>query len=322
MPSDAAQRGTDAHELAEWALSTTPYSARPLTSESPVFLTLMGDADEWLVEMVAGYVNYLATIPGEQNYETRALIDSDCWGTADCVSYDPDTLTLHIVDLKTGQGRVDAENNTQLLLYALGIYRGMLLAQYEFNKFVLTIVQPSLEHVSTWEINLDILEEFSVQYDESVRRIKEEPESYEISETTCQWCPAKIVCPAFKTQVDELARLDFSGAVAADALAQWLDRLPLLKSLIKTVEEQAKLRMKNFEEIPGYWLSAPHQTRSFNLDKLTSLAKSYGLMNVLLPRVPLTPAAAKKLGLSDNLKAKLDSAVEVKLGEPSIMKQK
>ena len=76
---------------------------------------------------------------------------NDCFGTADMVV--ADSHKIHIIDLKLGKGVVvDAEQNVQLMIYGLGVL-DMLGFLYEIDTVELTIVQPRIEHFSTWEIS-------------------------------------------------------------------------------------------------------------------------------------------------------------------------
>ena len=79
----------------------------------------------------------------------------DCFGTADMVVVD--SHKIHIIDLKLGKGVVvDAEQNVQLMIYGLGVL-DMLGFLYEIDTVELTIVQPRIEHFSTWEISAEEL---------------------------------------------------------------------------------------------------------------------------------------------------------------------
>ena len=62
--------------------------------------------------------------------------------------------TMEIIDLKYGKGvEVSAVNNPQMKLYALGAIEeyGFI---YDINTVRMTIVQPRLDNISTWEISV------------------------------------------------------------------------------------------------------------------------------------------------------------------------
>ena len=76
----------------------------------------------------------------------------DGFGTADCILVGDGCL--HVIDFKYGKspdGRVSAEGNPQLSLYALGAYNTLSLL-YPIERIKLSIVQPRLpDGISSWE---------------------------------------------------------------------------------------------------------------------------------------------------------------------------
>ena len=81
------------------------------------------------------------------------------FGTADAIILAEDQIT--IVDLKYGLGvKVYAENNEQLMLYALGAVQ-----KYSEGRSIksvrMIIVQPRLSHISDWTISIDDLNHFA-----------------------------------------------------------------------------------------------------------------------------------------------------------------
>ena len=60
--------------------------------------------------------------------------------------------TLHIIDFKYGRGvLVEAENNPQMMLYALGalhVYDSL----YDITEVAMTVYQPRRENIGTWTI--------------------------------------------------------------------------------------------------------------------------------------------------------------------------
>src|SRR5699024_4348853 len=77
------------------------------------------------------------------------------FGTGDCLIVAD--KVLHIIDFKYGLGiLVDAENNPQMMCYALGaleIYDGI----YDIESVRMTIFQPRRENISTYEMDKESL---------------------------------------------------------------------------------------------------------------------------------------------------------------------
>ena len=83
----------------------------------------------------------------------------DGFGTGDCLIV-ADKL-LHIIDLKYGQGvLVNAEENPQMMLYALGALR-IFDCLYDIETVSMTIYQPRRENVSTWVISVAELRDWA-----------------------------------------------------------------------------------------------------------------------------------------------------------------
>ena len=149
VASPYAQEGTVAHELAALALTDPMAYAVAMGRGSP--LPVSGVVpDEEMREAVSGYVEYIGKLRGRKFVEQRVDLSewvSGGFGTADAIVLH--RRTLHVIDLKYGRGvRVDASNNPQLLLYALGAMA--LVADFvDVRQVVLTIYQPRLDHVST-----------------------------------------------------------------------------------------------------------------------------------------------------------------------------
>ncbi len=163
--SPFAEEGTVAHELAECVLNMAYLPpehvelkdwAAYATVKSNEFLDLY--EDEVMADFVRVYVEYVNNLAaGADHVEIEARVSYQQWvsggfGTADAVILKGETL--HICDLKYGMGvRVDAEENPQGMLYALGAF-------YEFDmlsdiKHVqIHIIQPRLDHISQWEISV------------------------------------------------------------------------------------------------------------------------------------------------------------------------
>ena len=81
------------------------------------------------------------------------------FGTGDCVIVS-DHL-LHIIDFKYGKGvKVDAHNNPQMKLYALGALT-MFGNLYNIDEIETTIVQPRMSNLSTWTIAVKDLQHWA-----------------------------------------------------------------------------------------------------------------------------------------------------------------
>lgn len=162
-------------------------------------------------------------------------------GTVDFALVSDDKVIIR--DLKYGQGvAVDAEDNSQLAIYAMSIIRELEEeGLYVFAPDTIVdigIVQPRYrgdEPVKTWVITLSELEIYCEDVERAVDDIHSGRGVFEPGEDTCRWCPAKGFCSA---------RLD---ALAEPFDVESFDSLALLPDLTKDekklpVEERVLLQ--------------------------------------------------------------------------------
>ena len=182
--STYAAEGTAAHFLASECLTqdvTASYFEKYIAVEDNgdcYFTTLaVGagnlpyfNAEGEMAEHVQKYLDYVqkivqdtkGTLFVEQSLSLEHITgEPGAKGTSDSVILTD--YEIIIVDLKYGMGvKVDAENNQQLMLYALAA-----LNEYdfyaEFQQARLVIHQPRLGHVSEWTISIDELKAFGEQ---------------------------------------------------------------------------------------------------------------------------------------------------------------
>ena len=152
--TEAAAEGTAAHALCEHKLR----KMLKLRSRKP---TSKYDCDE-MDEYTDGYVEFVSEqIAQAKQFCKDPLVlieqklDFSCYvpdgfGTGDCLVV-ADHL-LHIIDFKYGMGvLVDAVENPQMMLYALGAIR-LFDSLYEIDTVSMSIYQPRRDNVSTWTI--------------------------------------------------------------------------------------------------------------------------------------------------------------------------
>ncbi|MDR6938675.1 hypothetical protein J2S36_000218 [Arcanobacterium hippocoleae] len=153
--SSAAEQGTAAHALAEWKLRRALHQASTFKPESDWIDEEMERLTDDYVSFVQEHISLARETCGDPQVLVEQRLDFSHvvpggFGTGDVVIIaEP---TLHIIDLKYGQGvLVDAERNPQLMLYALGaLYAFGDL--YDIETVTLTIFQPRRGNVSTWQI--------------------------------------------------------------------------------------------------------------------------------------------------------------------------
>jgi hypothetical protein len=216
-----AEEGTLAHELAEIKLrldlkfmniDSYRQEAEALR-KNPLYYPEMEDE-------VMVYVNYCKDQFAEakrKDKHARILIEekldltqwiAEGFGTSDCIVICNEGI--EVIDLKFGKGKqVYANENTQLMTYGLGAER-VAKRTSTFDKVTLTIVQPRLDHISTWQIAAIRLREWG----DEVLKPKAE-EAYDglgeqVAGDHCQYCRAKVKCRALHDIAMESVKKDFT----------------------------------------------------------------------------------------------------------------
>ena len=111
--------------------------------------------------------------------------------------------TLIITDLKMGMLRVDVDENSQALLYALGVYLEWNWF-YKFEKIIIRICQPRLDSFRTWECDSAYLLAFGERVRIAADAAWQENAPRSPSQKACQWC-ADVACPARSKLLEDLA---------------------------------------------------------------------------------------------------------------------
>ena len=144
------------------------------------------------------------------------------FGTADLLVLGKDEEgrgLLHVIDFKAGKGVfVDCDHNSQMMLYALGALHGYGFI-YDVQTIRMTIVQPRLDNISTFECSRQELEDWG----ESIKPLAKmayEGKGEQHPGDWCRFCRAKPACRACADEAMALAReefLDLDAALAAEA---------------------------------------------------------------------------------------------------------
>ena len=164
----------------------------------------------------------------------------DCFGTADMVVVD--SHKIHIIDLKLGKGVVvDAEQNVQLMIYGLGVL-DMLGFLYEIDTVELTIVQPRIEHFSTWEISAgELLAWGKDVLEPGVAKALSGEGEFKAGDH-CRFCKARFTCRARAEEYLKLAQMEFAepALMSDEEIAEVLSKADALKKWAEEVYTYAQ----------------------------------------------------------------------------------
>jgi hypothetical protein len=209
--SSFAAEGTDAHALAEHKLReflkipskkpVSEYDSQELEAYTDVYVTY---ACELIAEAYTRSIDTIALV--EQRLDFSHFVP-DGFGTGDLVIVSDGILD--VVDLKYGKGvRVSAEDNPQLKLYALGA-----LAEFDYLYAIrsvrMTICQPRLDSISTFELTVDKLINWAETELKPKAELAIKGTGEFISGEHCRFCRAGATYRARAERNLALARMDF-----------------------------------------------------------------------------------------------------------------
>jgi hypothetical protein len=221
-----ADEGTLAHAVAAVCLSDE-HDAVALLGEPFTYVDhgeiKTADISADMVDHIQTYLDAIRTyamdaeVLVEQRLEFSRYVEvPDQFGTSDAVILTDDEIQVH--DLKYGRGvKVDADNNEQLMLYALGAL-DTFGALGDFKRVRMVIHQPRLSHLSEWDCTVDELLAFAKRAKERAYHAiqvleSEKPEAIyhhlTPGDDQCRFCKAKATCPALTKKVLDTVANDF-----------------------------------------------------------------------------------------------------------------
>lgn len=272
-----ALEGTQAHSIAEKVLNTLiadEYNYSPggeifeslkdvldFDQERSICAELNADFDEMYKTVTEKYVklvyeDFLAA--RQQDPDTVLLVEAklklsdyipEGFGSSDAVIIGNRTLAVY--DLKYGKGvQVSAEQNTQMMCYALGAYCGPC-ELYDVDEVKMTIIQPRLDAVSAYKVPVEALLTWAgaVLKPAALRAFNGEGQLNPGKH--CQFCRAAALCPALK----EKALV--ASAIPADLmtnkeLGEALEEAESVEIWLKALKDYSLQQALAGEKIPGW----------------------------------------------------------------------
>lgn len=273
-----ADEGTAAHAVAEMALregkDAMAYKGRRIDMRAGKTVEVTAD----MATEVQKYVDYVRQVSEGHELLLEQRLDISRWvpeafGTSDAVILRTDD-ELHVCDLKFGRGvKVDADENKQMILYALGALDQFAVLM-DFERVRMTIHQPRLNHVSEWAITVDELRERGAKLKEAAERAylyvgsetPPAPSDYGPSEKACRFCKAHAACPAKAAEVvvtvsrnvkatpDDFEVITPQADMAAPDLGVLMGRVDEVEAWCKAVRAETERRLLLGEPVDGWKL--------------------------------------------------------------------
>lgn len=321
--SEFALEGTAAHELAELALKDDAYCDQYIGCELPESKVIVS-AD--MANDTQIYVDFVRSHKGWATYETR--VDFSDWvpegfGTCDALIIDGDTM--RVIDLKFGKGvRVDAENNSQGMLYALGAFHDYGFID-EIKTIIINIVQPRLDHISEWSISIEDLLKWGEWVSQRAGMCLEANAEFNPGEKQCLWCKAKASCRALMEYTEKVILAEFDNIddmkpisrLTEEEMSRALDQRKLVLGWFDAIEEYVTERLESGKGFTGYKLVAGRSLRQWGNDEVAEAALFEILGDDAFTRKLVSPAQAEKV--LGKQKAKMIESLIVKPeGKPTL----
>lgn len=170
----------------------------------------------------------------EQKVDLSSYVEQ-CYGTADMVIVTD--KKIQIIDLKLGKGiPVSAIENVQLMIYGLGVLNDLEVL-FDIEVLELTIVQPRLESISTWEITVDDLKSWANKVFVPKAQMALAGEGEFCAGDWCRFCKARFQCRERAKGFLQLAQMEFKDPsllsddemaevlIVADDLKKWAEEV-------------------------------------------------------------------------------------------------
>lgn len=273
---DFAKEGTLAHEIGETLLQFATGQIEldeetkrlDIAKKSPLYCDEMLDYADgyasfvWERFQVAQQTTIDAVLRIEEKIDLRAYVPEG-FGTGDAVILADGTM--EIIDLKYGKGvRVSAENNKQMMLYALGAL-DMFGFMYAVHTVRMIIYQPRLDNISVWEIDADELEAWGLNELKPRAEMAFTGAGEFEPGTHCRFCRAKAQCRVLAEKNIEVGKheSDDPALMTPDEVAAVLAEVGGIKNWVAAVEEYALQAALDGKRFPGFKLVEGRSNRKY-----------------------------------------------------------
>ncbi len=338
--SEAAKEGTLAHELAELKLRnyfhSVDFGKRKLAAavkklkENPLWDDeMMGYTDDYMDYVKAAALSF----PAEPAVAIEKKVDiseyvPECFGTADCLLIGGGVI--HVIDFKYGKspsGRVEAENNLQMQLYALGAWTASRML-YKVDRVRMSIVQPRLpDGITEWEIPLEKLLETGEWIRERAQLAWKGEGEYHPDEKTCRFCRAKSRCRARTEKNLELAFAPAKGKlpplISNEEMGEYLLQGQDVAKWLSDLQDCALQECLAGRDVPGWKAVEGRSTR-----KWTDMDAAFGRLiesginaAVLWERKPVTLAQIEKIVGKKDFAECVGEYVVKEPGKPALVQE-
>lgn len=322
--TNAAAEGTAAHALCEHKLRR----ALKMQSKKPTSIYQSDEMDAYTDAYVQFVMETLAearqlcedpVLLMEQRLDFSEYVPGG-FGTGDCVII-ADKL-LHIIDFKYGQGvLVEAEQNPQMMLYALGALHAFG-SLYDIETVSMTIYQPRRENISTWSLPAADLLDWAQNELVPKAKLAAEGKGDFCPGPWCIFCRAAVKCRARAENKLELLKYEFTPPtlLTDEEIEEILGKLDDLTHWANEVLAYAQdAALNHGKQWRGYKVVEGRSNRKYtDEDAVVAAAKAAGYTDIyrrtLLPITEMEKLMGKHI-----FRVVLGDLIEKPAGKPTLV---
>ncbi len=273
----AAAEGTLAHRLAEVMLQFRLGLIRKTAYNKEVKLIKENELyNEEMWNYMEEYAHYVLTqydLAKQRTKDAKIFLETkldmsdyvpEGFGTGD-VCIVPDDI-WDFIDLKYGKGvPVSAVENKQMMLYALGLLKEFDVL-YRVHTIRMTIYQPRLDSISTWEISVEDLLDWAENVVKPKARLAFEGKGDFNPGPHCQFCRVNATCRANHDYHMEIVKHDFADPelLTDDEISEVLGKVASVVKWAEKVKDYALMQaIHNGKQWPNYKLVEGKSSRKY-----------------------------------------------------------
>lgn len=263
--SEAAERGTAAHEYLDFALRYSIAYAEVVIGKDPEIIDAVSHVMDFLERIAVshGRGETYSEIP--QIFPQAIVSPDECASIADLMVYYPNTGELFSIEFKFGVGHaVEVERNPQLMFNAVAFAWDKPVSRVN-----LVVIQPRLtwhRDGTTREWSCDGTELVAFQREiEAAIVAAEKPDAPLIAGPHCRFCPAEPFCPAREASALSVANLpvpaDWHAWAPPPLASLGLDRLVQIDAhaddivaWVRSVSKFLDAMARDGGQVPGHKL--------------------------------------------------------------------
>ncbi|MGN0630791.1 MAG: DUF2800 domain-containing protein, partial [Ruminococcus sp.] len=319
---DYAREGTCAHELAEYKVNKLlGIEAKDPTENLDYYDAEMEDCTESYAQYVAEEISKYSdpVVMVEQRLDFSRYVPGG-FGTGDCVIVADDVLT--VVDYKHGKGvAVSAENNSQMMLYALGALK-LFDSLYDIKEICMVIFQPRIENVSESVISVSELLCWAENELKPKAELAAKGEGEFCAGEHCRFCKVKATCRKRAEYNLSLAQYDFAPAATLEdtEIEAILEKADALTAWAADVKDYALSQALAGKQWIGYKVVEGRSNRKYTDEKAVAEAvKAIGKNPYCEPEILGITAMTKLLGGKKKFDELLSKYVCKPQGKPTLV---